>query len=763
MLKSNDQKPVAASLTTVAATGFTPLDLLPQQTLAEKVIQLALAGSPAGPTAITSVLAELAETLAGVDVADLKVVVFGGGTGLANMVGGDSRLPDWPRSPFRGLKEIFPQTSAVVCVTDDGGSSGELLKDLPLIALGDLRHVLLASVRFEQLGSRYQLSFGQVQPVVATLHALFNCRYQKPPASAITLLAEENIDLHLLPAPMRNGLQNLLDLLFADERFQALLQRPNCLGNLLLAVAIYQQMPPVSFSVPVPQTAVRAGLRFLADCIGVLPGAVLPCTTTPARLKVLYANGVLVTGEDKSSQAQRGCPVDRVFVEFAEPPQVLPEVMEAIAEADIILFAPGSLYTSIIPVLQVPGIAAAVRCNRQAMKVLVANLWGQKGETDLVRDDPERRFYVSDLLNAYQRNIPGGVADLFREVVVLGLQDIPGHILQSYAFENKVPIYLDRERVKEMGFNVIETKVFSQRALEERQIVQHNPAALAIAIRTLWAVRDQLPPRTPYKLGPFYPVTQPLLDPAQQSPSARYGAILHRLGNFTVNGAIEQIADILWRHIDIPLCHLDHVDGIDLIDTEVWCRSQRWDNIFSFYDPNDSRIKIRQDILTQPSRFETAFLVALGQSLLGNYAASKDMQPVRQDGESLGDVFCLTLREPAALQAFLSLADIRIYLTLARMRQSGQTADLYLRLINGHEEFTPPGLLFGLTYAWYLDNRFASHVEYKMAITRAEISDLVPAQVKMATRRQALTDFFRKRVFLLAEPSYDEPEIIKLV
>ncbi|MDH3360378.1 MAG: YvcK family protein, partial [Desulfobulbaceae bacterium] len=747
MLKSDKQKTVAASIDALAATGFTSLDLLPQATMAEKVIELALAGPPDGPAAITSGLAELAGRLQRVDVSDLKVVVFGGGTGLANVVGGDSRAPDWPRSPFRGLKDIFPNAAAVVCVTDDGGSTGELLKDLPLIALGDLRHVLLSSIRFEQLASRYQLSSGQVRPVVATLHALFNCRYQRSPASAEVLLAQENIDLDLLPADMGKRLQELLDTLFGDHRFKVLLSRPNCLGNLLLATAIYQQLGPVSFADPVSQGAIYVGLRFLADCIGARPEAVLPCTTTPARLKVLYANGVLVTGEDKSSQAVRGCPVDRVFVEFAEKPQVLPEVTAAIADADIILFAPGSLYTSIIPVLQVPGIAEAVRSNSKAMKVLIANLWGQKGETDLVRDDPQRRFYVSDLINAYQRNIPGGVADLFREVVVLGLQDIPGNILQSYAFENKVPIYLDRERVTQMGFSVIETKVFSQQALKERQVVQHDPAALATAIRTLWAVRDQLPSSSPYALGPCFPASAPLLDPDHHSPSQRLEAIKNRVGSFDVNGATEQIMEILWRHSDIPLAHLDQITGVDLIDTEVWCRSQRWDNIFSFYDPEDGRIKIRQDMQDDPSRFETAFLVALGQSLLGNYAASKEMKPVVQDGEALGHVFCLTLREEAQLRLFLSLEDVRDYLILARMRKSEENPDLYLRLINGQEEFTPPGLLFGLTYAWYLDNRFASHVEYKMAITRAEISDLVPAQVKMATRRQSLTDFFRKRVF----------------
>ncbi|MDH5297534.1 MAG: YvcK family protein [Desulfobulbaceae bacterium] len=756
MQKNDPMEKVEATLRALASTSFTALDLLPHGTLAEKVIELVLAGSPPGPGAVTSGLAELAATLSGVETDHLKVVVFGGGTGLANVIGGDSRAPDWPRSPFQGLKEVFPQTSAVVCVTDDGGSTGELLKDLPLIALGDLRHVLLASIRFERLASRYRLSFGQVQPVVATLHGLFNCRFEPRPASAAELLRQHKIDLQVLPAAMRDTLQQLLDALFGDARFEVLLTRPHCLGNLLLAVAIYLQLPSVALTAAVESAAIVAGLRLVGDCLGVEPGAVLPCTTTPARLKVLYANGVLVTGEDKSGQARRGCPVDRVFVEFAGLPQVLPEVCEAIAAADIILFAPGSLYTSIVPVLQVPGLAAAVRENRRAMKVLIANLWGQRGETDLVREEPGRRFYVSDLLAAYQRNIPGGVRDLFREVVVLGLHDIPGSILQSYAFENKVPIYLDRERVTRMGFNVVETRVFSQRALAERQVVQHDPAALATAIRTLWGVRGELGGRGSGMLTPCYSMAAPLVGRHHRFASERLAVVRARLGELAMGSLSDLVADIFWRHADIPLAHLDYLDGIELIGQEEWCRSQRWDNVFSFYDPLDRRIKIRQDMVEQPARFEIAFLVALGQSLLGNYAVAKKMAPVEQEGELIGHAFRLTLREPGDWRCFLTRQDIERYLVLARMRQDRRHEGAYFRLINGTEEFTPPGLLFGLTYAWYLDNRFASHIEYKMAITRAEISDLVPAQVKMATRRQALTEFFRKQVFLLADPLFEE-------
>ena len=169
---------------------------------------------------------------------------------------------------------------------------------------------------------------------------------------------------------------------------------------------------------------------------------------------MLYSNGVLVTSEYKSGKAQRGYPVDRVLIEFSRPPYLQPEVVQLVQQADIILFAPGSLYTSIIPLLQVPGMAEAVRNNATGLKVLVANIWVQKGETDATRDAPDRKFYVSDLIRAYHRNIPGGVDDLFSHVVALDMSDIPGSVLQRYALENKEPIYVDRGRVRAMGFGL---------------------------------------------------------------------------------------------------------------------------------------------------------------------------------------------------------------------------------------------------------------------------------------------------------------------
>ncbi|OGQ88448.1 MAG: hypothetical protein A2512_05970 [Deltaproteobacteria bacterium RIFOXYD12_FULL_56_24] len=740
----NPPPSISSLLARLGEARFGLFDLLPDGDLAEKLIGLALIGPSPMPADMATELTVLLTALNATETKDVRVVVFGGGTGLSNIIGGDSRIPFWPADPFHGLKEVFPETRAVVCVTDDGGSTGELLKDLPIIALGDLRHVLLSSVRRQNLQEQYGLVGRKAVRVVKMLYRLFNYRFAVRPRSLPELLSDADVILAELPEAMNRGLSTLLTSLFAEPRLYSQLDHPHCLGNLLLAAAIFAQKEEL------------AGISLLAELIGANAEAVYPCTTTPARLKILYGNGVLVSGEFKSNKARRGSPVDRVFVEFAATPQSLPkappQVLAAIAEADIILFAPGSLFTSIVPILQVPGIAQAIRDNGRALKMLVTNLWIQAGETDMVQgyghDDHRQRFYVSDLLAAYHRNIPGGVEGLFAQILVLGLRDIPGSILQRYALENKMPIYLDRDKVRAMGFSPLEARLYAQTDIEQRRVIQHDAASLAAAVRVMWAIRDSLGVAGEHRFSGPGGGAEVLLDPLGQTVSQRFAAIRQRLQTLAIGEELQpRLSEIFWHHGDIPLAHLDRVAGIALLDKEEWSRAQEWDTILSFYDPIDRMIKIRKDILALSDQFEVGLLIALGQSLLGDYAEEKRRLPVERDGLSLGYEFRLVLRAEAQRHSFFTDAELARYLGLVRMRQAVSDPRLYTRLINGDEGFTPPGLLFGLIYAWYLDNRYVRFIEHKMSIDRMTFCGLIPEQKRLAGRRQAMINFFRTVVF----------------
>jgi len=548
---------------------------------------------------------------------------------------------------------------------------------------------------------------------------------------------------------MGEALVKLIELLFTDPRLEPTLGRPHCLGNLILAAAVYSEIPQsVTHDGLATDHALLAaplvrGLGALAMVIGAAEQAVLPCTSVQAQLSVLYSNGVEVIGEYKSGYAQRGYPVERVFVNFCDKPHVYPEVLSAIAQADILVMAPGSLYSSLIPIFQVPGLARAVRDNSRALKILVSNLWVQAGETDRSMGDTERKFHVSDLLRAYDRNIPGGTRGLFDQVLCLSLKDVPASVLQNYAVEGKVPIYLDRAKVSAQGFIPIECGIFARTALAEQGFIQHGPVHLAKVIKTLWAVFDYF--------GTSLAISEQDLASDQAlkeesvwdsmkravRPSSRYQQIEERLVSLSIEnggcrptqGLIDTIRrmvrDILWRHPDIPLAHLQFVRGLVCVEQDLWLRNQKWDSVFSFYDPDDGLIKIRQDQFKQEQTFEVAFLVAIGQSLLGNYAHSKEMKPLQVDGVCLGKVYHLYLQPEDVRSCWFSDQELRRYLELARMRPTGMDAPV----------------------AFYLDNRFASHVEYKMAVMKIAPANLIPEQVKMLCRRQRLVSFFREVVF----------------
>jgi len=73
----------------------------------------------------------------------LRVVAMGGGTGLSTLLRGLCRHVAAPseRATHNGA---ISDLAAVVCVTDDGGSSGKLRKDFNMLPPGDLRNCMVA-------------------------------------------------------------------------------------------------------------------------------------------------------------------------------------------------------------------------------------------------------------------------------------------------------------------------------------------------------------------------------------------------------------------------------------------------------------------------------------------------------------------------------------------------------------------------------------------------------------------------------------------
>ena len=105
-------------------------------------------------------------------------------------------------------------------------------------------------------------------------------------------------------------------------------------------------------------------------------GRVFPATTDLVTLRA-QVQGEMVEGQ--VAVAQTEAPIQAVFLSPPEP-AAEPCAVEAILETDLVVLGPGSLFTSLIATLMVPGIRHALR-DTTARRVFVCNCRTQAGET----------------------------------------------------------------------------------------------------------------------------------------------------------------------------------------------------------------------------------------------------------------------------------------------------------------------------------------------------------------------------------------------
>lgn len=237
------------------------------------------------------------------------------------------------------------------------------------------------------------------------------------------------------------------------------------LGNLLLA-ALNDIMP--SFD-----QAVSGLSKVLA-----ITGRVLPVTNENVQLEATFENGATVLGESHIfyCKKEQDCRIRSVRL-LPEHPKALDAAVEAIHSADMIVLAPGSLYTSIIPNLLVDGIADAIRDSR-ALKLYVCNVMTQEGETE--------GYTVADHIQAlFHHSYPG----LFR-LCLTNSTPIPECIALRYAQEGAEPIRHDVERCRALGVELIDRPI----AALENGLVRHNPGHLAHELMTIYETYTQKSP-----------------------------------------------------------------------------------------------------------------------------------------------------------------------------------------------------------------------------------------------------------------------------
>lgn len=230
--------------------------------------------------------------------------------------------------------------------------------------------------------------------------------------------------------------------------------------------------------------AVQAASQVLA-----IRGRVVPSTLEQVTLRAELADGQVVAGESAIGRAP--APIRRLYLDPSQPVAVA-DAIQHIEAADVVVLGPGSLYTSIMPNLLVPGIAAALR-RTPALKVYVCNIMTQPGETST--------YTASQHVRAIIEHAGAGLLDC----VLVNSGPIPAAQVRRYAEGGAEPVAVDAAEAARLGVDLVQADLVEVSG----DLIRHDPARLAEAIARLVVARPTRPDRPPWE---FLWLRQQLLD-----------------------------------------------------------------------------------------------------------------------------------------------------------------------------------------------------------------------------------------------------------
>ena len=204
------------------------------------------------------------------------------------------------------------------------------------------------------------------------------------------------------------------------------------LGNLILT-SLYKETGSLKKSIEYMSTLLK------------VDHTVLPLSEDYLTLMGETDDGEIIEGEEEITYAHKH--YKRIF--YKEEFHVLPEVLQSIQEADLILLSMGSLYTSILPHLICDDVANAIN-KASADVVYICNAMTQPGETD--------NFGVSDHVNVLESYIG---KDRINAVIVSN-NIMPKELLEKYSTqEQKEQVAIDYENIQKAKYELIESDLLT--------------------------------------------------------------------------------------------------------------------------------------------------------------------------------------------------------------------------------------------------------------------------------------------------------------
>jgi uncharacterized cofD-like protein len=325
----------------------------------------------------------------------LRVVAMGGGTGLSTLLRGFKHFTASTTLPVPGCERpgcLISELTAVVTVTDDGGSSGRLRKDFKMLPPGDLRNCMVALSEDEQL-----------------LSQLFRHRFR----------SGGDLEGHAF-----------------GNLFVAALQEMT--GDFAQAIRLANQVLATRGQI-YPATTANVSLAARMDSGEIVRGETRITGSRDRIAELTLEEPVTDHAGEQDTGALRPVRV---------PP--LPETLAAIGEADLITLGPGSLFTSVITNLLVDGIPEAL-AQAKGLRVYVCNLMTQANESlHLTASQHIERILEhapAASLRARGRS--------FLDYALVNTAPVSETLRERYAAEGAETIAADVERIEAMGIRCI--------------------------------------------------------------------------------------------------------------------------------------------------------------------------------------------------------------------------------------------------------------------------------------------------------------------
>ena len=222
----------------------------------------------------------------------------------------------------------------------------------------------------------------------------------------------------------------------------------HCFGNLFIA------------AMAEAEGGMEEGLNATSQILKVR-GRVIPSTLEDIQLQAEMSDGTIVSGESKIPEARK-----RIKKMLMKPANASASkgAVDAILKSDVLIFGPGSLYTSVIPNLLVEEIREAI-LKSDAVKIYVCNVMTQPGETDGYGAFEHVRALIDHM------------GHQFLDYVIVNDQKITTEQLKQYYAEGSMPVTPDVEKIRKLGITVVPASLISK-----DDFVRHEPRKLARAL-----------------------------------------------------------------------------------------------------------------------------------------------------------------------------------------------------------------------------------------------------------------------------------------